>query len=301
MKRLCSLLLALALLMAGVAALAEAPVFHYDDKEAHPTLEAAAWCADGRLMVTVGGYESNFIVVNGGMYLPYYPYVVAGGEKYTCAGVDDMYDEAPSFYFECPEAPEEIWIEPLFEEDGEPMLLAEAPEIAEAAEEAPAEEAPALEINPLFADLAIGMDYDAAAALVPDFEASQSDEGLDVLGGDVESWGQTGYLTLRFDANRALNDYEWYFQVGLPSCSVLSEDSLSESAAEDSEALYQAMCADMAELAGGEADKVSPLSYLSDGSQYMMTEWTESAPQRRCVWIANRLDLFICRFVATAE
>lgn len=52
-------------------------------------------------------------VIKGKMYLPFYPYVIANGEKYTCVESENIYGGTPSFYFECSDTPDEIWLEPL--------------------------------------------------------------------------------------------------------------------------------------------------------------------------------------------
>ena len=297
MKKFVSLLLVLFLFPAGAVALGEAPSITYGDSMFYPALEAATW-SGGKLKLTISGY-GDYIVINGTMYLPFYPYVVVNGEKYSCVKTEDFYSKAPSFYFECADAPDEVWLELLVEGEGEPVLLAQVPEVAEAPPVEEETETPR-EISPVLGALALGMGYDEALALTA-LTPFLSNDGSKSLNGELESWGTLGSLKLDFDADGALCYYEWYHQIGKPSCTLLNEVDRSETAQADSEAVYRAMCDDMLALAGVGADDVTPLSYSSDGGQYTTMVWKQGASQRVCMWVANPLDYFFCRLTVTTE
>ena len=84
------------------------------------------------------------------------------------------------------------------------------------------------------------MGYDEALALTA-LTPYLSNDGSKSLNGELESWGTLGSLKLDFDADGALCYYEWYHQIGKPSCTLLNEVDRSETAQADSEAVYRAM------------------------------------------------------------
>ena len=152
-------------------------------------------------------------------------------------------------------------------------------------------------MDPILDQLTLGMSYDDALALNARLEPAESArEGQRTLWTEAESWGVLGEIMLYFGANDALINCTWFCQIAEPACTLLDERFHSDTAQADSEAVYKALCADMTALAGVEANEITPLSYSSDGGQYQMMRWTGESPERACVWAANPLHYYYCRF-----